>query len=165
MCLMVKSKFSLWNTHSASPVLALLHCILYCLAQTITARPGLNGAIVWPVVTPQCPGWLLWSPAQLSVGHYYKYWATLGGEVSVPRSFIVVHRSYRLDWVLELETKVMQMIPKISQSRRMPLLRSYGTGRLVSIVSYSRPSLTIIVLRTQFHVERPWGQRPFSIVS
>ena len=84
MCLMVKSKFSLWNTHSASPVLALLHCILDCLTQTITARPGLNGAIVWPVVTPQCPGWLLWSPAQLSVGHYYKYWATLGGEVSAP---------------------------------------------------------------------------------
>ena len=27
------------------------------------------------------------------------------------------------------------------------------------------PSLMIIALRTQFHVERPWGQRPFSIVS
>ena len=36
---------------------------------------------------------------------------------------------------------------------------------LVSIASYSRPSLMIIVSRTQFHVERPWGQRPFSIVS
>ena len=35
----------------------------------------------------------------------------------------------------------------------------------VSIVSYSRPSLMIIVSRTQFHVERPWGQRLFSIVS
>ena len=28
-----------------------------------------------------------------------------------------------------------------------------------------RPSLMIIALRTQFHVERPWGQCPFSIVS
>ena len=36
-------------------------------------------------------------------------------------------------------------------------------GGLVSIVSYSRPSLMIIASRTQFHVERPWGQRPFSI--
>ena len=35
----------------------------------------------------------------------------------------------------------------------------------VSIVSYSRPSLMIIASQTQFHVERPWGQRPFSIVS
>ena len=34
-----------------------------------------------------------------------------------------------------------------------------------SLVSYSRPSLVIIASRTQFHVERPWGQRPFSIVS
>ena len=29
----------------------------------------------------------------------------------------------------------------------------------------SRQSLMIIVLRTQFHVERPWGQRLFSLVS
>ena len=36
---------------------------------------------------------------------------------------------------------------------------------LVSIVSYSRPSLMIIASRTQFHVERPWGKRLFSIVS
>ena len=43
--------------------------------------------------------------------------------------------------------------------------RSYWMGGLVSIVSYSRPSLMIIASRTQFHVERPWGQRPFSIVS
>ena len=34
-----------------------------------------------------------------------------------------------------------------------------------SIVSYSHPSLIIIVSLTQFHVERPWGQCPFSIVS
>ena len=33
----------------------------------------------------------------------------------------------------------------------------------VSIVSYSSLSLMIIASRTQF--ERPWGQRPFSIVS
>ena len=33
------------------------------------------------------------------------------------------------------------------------------TGGLVSIVSYSRPSLMIIASQTQFHVERPWGQR------
>ena len=43
--------------------------------------------------------------------------------------------------------------------------KSKGTGGLVSIVSYSRPSLMIIALRTEFHIERPWGQRPFSIVS
>ena len=36
---------------------------------------------------------------------------------------------------------------------------------MVSIVSYSRPSLMIIASRTQFHVERPWGKRLFSIVS
>ena len=35
----------------------------------------------------------------------------------------------------------------------------------VSIVSYSSLSLMIIASWTQFHVERPWGQRPFSIVS
>ena len=34
----------------------------------------------------------------------------------------------------------------------------------MSIVSYSRLSLMIIASRTQFHVERPWGQRLFSIV-
>ena len=38
-------------------------------------------------------------------------------------------------------------------------------NRLISEVSYSRPSLMIIASRTQFHVERPWGQRQFSIVS
>ena len=43
--------------------------------------------------------------------------------------------------------------------------KSEGTGGLVSIVSYSGLSLMIIVLRTQFHIERLWGQRPFSIVS
>ena len=37
--------------------------------------------------------------------------------------------------------------------------------RLVSIVSYSRPSLMIIASVSQFHVYLPWGQRPFSIVS
>ena len=35
---------------------------------------------------------------------------------------------------------------------------------MVSIVSYSRPSLMINASRTQFHVYLPWGQRPFSIV-
>ena len=53
------------------------------------------------------------------------------------------------------------------------LLRHYAkrgvdpmeTGGLVSIVSYSRPSLMIIASRTQFNVVRPWGQGPFSIVS
>ena len=43
--------------------------------------------------------------------------------------------------------------------------KSKGAGGLVSIVSYSRLSLMIIASRTQFHVERPWGQRPFIIVS
>ena len=35
----------------------------------------------------------------------------------------------------------------------------------VSIVSYSCPSLMIIVSAFQFHVYLPWGQRPFRIVS
>ena len=48
---------------------------------------------------------------------------------------------------LELETKAIRRFAK------------------VSIVSYSRPTLMIIASQTQFHVERPWGQRPFSIVS
>ena len=37
---------------------------------------------------------------------------------------------------------------------------SWLKGHKVSIVSYSRPSLMIIASRTQFHVERPWGQCP-----
>ena len=44
-------------------------------------------------------------------------------------------------------------------------VRTILLGGLVSIVSYSRPSLMIIASRTQFHVERPWGKRRFSIVS
>ena len=36
---------------------------------------------------------------------------------------------------------------------------------LVSIVSYSCPSLMIIASGTQFHIYLLWGQRPFSIVS
>ena len=48
---------------------------------------------------------------------------------------------------LELETKAIRMFAK------------------VSIVSYSRPSLMIIALATQFPVYLPWGQRLFSIVS
>ena len=62
-----------------------------------------------------------------------------------------------------------------SLSRRNSVRSNGGGSRLVlqkvpsegsvSIVSYSRPSLMTFVSRTQFHVERPWGQRPFSIVS
>ena len=37
--------------------------------------------------------------------------------------------------------------------------------KLVNIVSYSCPYLMIIASRTQFHIERLWGQCPFSIVS
>ena len=48
---------------------------------------------------------------------------------------------------LELETKVIRRFAK------------------VSIVSYSRPSLMIIALASQFHVYLPWGHCPFSIVS
>ena len=48
---------------------------------------------------------------------------------------------------LELETKAIRRFAKIS------------------IVSYNRPSLMIIVSASQFHVYLPWGQRPFSIVS
>ena len=35
----------------------------------------------------------------------------------------------------------------------------------IKTLCYTGPSLIIIASRTQFHVERPWGQRPFSIVS
>ena len=48
---------------------------------------------------------------------------------------------------LELETKAIRRFAK------------------VSIVSYSRPSLMMIELASQFHVYLPWGQPPFSIVS
>ena len=43
--------------------------------------------------------------------------------------------------------------------------RSLGKGGLLSIVSYSCPSLMIIAPGTQFHVYLPWGQHLFSIVS
>ena len=48
---------------------------------------------------------------------------------------------------LELETKVKRRFEK------------------VSIVSYSRPSLMIITLASQFHIYLTWGQCLFSIVS
>ena len=43
--------------------------------------------------------------------------------------------------------------------------RSKGTGGLVNIVSYSLPSLMIIVSVSQFYVERPLAQRLFIIVA
>ena len=46
----------------------------------------------------------------------------------------------------------------------LPIQKAQETGGLVSIVFYSRPSLMITASRTQFHDERPWGQRLFSIV-
>ena len=46
--------------------------------------------------------------------------------------------------------------------------RNYHKGR-AAIRHYAkqpaRPSLLTFASRTQFHVEGPWGQRPFSIVS
>ena len=57
------------------------------------------------------------------------------------------HAIHQHTSTVELETKAIRRCAK------------------VSIVSYSRPSLMRIVSRTQFHVERPWGQHPFSIVS
>ena len=54
---------------------------------------------------------------------------------------------------------VLQTINRCTITEKAP------TSGLVSIVSYSRPSLMIIASRTQFHVERLWGQRMFSIVS
>ena len=47
---------------------------------------------------------------------------------------------------VELETKAIRRFAK------------------VSIVSYSRPSLMVIASSSQFHVNLPWGQHPFSIV-
>ena len=52
----------------------------------------------------------------------------------------------------------------ITASASKSSIRRFVMG-LVSIVSYSLPSLMMIASRTQFHIERPWGQRPFSIVS
>ena len=43
--------------------------------------------------------------------------------------------------------------------------KAIGRFAKVSIVSYNRPSLMIIVSASQFHVYLPWGQCPFSIVS
>ena len=56
---------------------------------------------------------------------------------------------------------VVQQVCEIGSATQ----KSKGTGGLVSIMSYRRPSLMIIASWTQFHVERPWDQRPFSIVS
>ena len=62
-------------------------------------------------------------------------------------SFFILSGCSNHKYILELETKAIRMFAK------------------VSIVSYSRPSLMIIVSASQFHVSLPWGQRPFSIVS
>ena len=85
-------------------------------------------------------------------------------------------RLVRVDQVLGLAQQPLQLavlgeqprlllLQRVDVVRRLLQDRGLGTGRLVSIVSYSRPSIMIIASRTQFHVERPWGQRPFSIVS
>ena len=66
-----------------------------------------------------------------------------------------------LHFVLSISTKYAEYK---TASYRYLVSKSKGTGGLVSIVSYSRPSLMIIASRTQFHIERPWGQRLFSIV-
>ena len=63
--------------------------------------------------------------------------------------------------VIELQTREDFTITEKAPTRAKVI----RDGHLVSKVSYSRPSVMIIALRTQFHVERPWGQRPFSIVS
>ena len=57
----------------------------------------------------------------------------------------------------------LQTIHRFSQSRRRPLLGLVG---LVSIVSYSHPSLVVInELAFQFHVCLLWGQCLFSMLS
>ena len=63
------------------------------------------------------------------------------------------------------KTLLRHYAKRVSQREIGSTTQLSGTGGLVSIVSYSRPSLMIIASWTQFHVERPWGQRPFSIVS
>ena len=60
----------------------------------------------------------------------------------------------------------LQTINRFLQSQRLLIESAYNAKQaLISIVYYSRLSLVIIASRTQFHVERPWCQRPFSIVS
>ena len=72
---------------------------------------------------------------------------TVGTNVELVNSIGVTCTHNIFGLKLELETKAIRWFPK------------------VSIVSYSRPSLMIIVSATQFHVNLRWGQRLFSIVS
>ena len=91
--------------------------------------------------------------AQLDVGNPANF-SRLGGQLwGRSQGTLDTDKTYQkyqisvVDYKLELETNV---------------IRRFG---LVSIVSYSCPSLMIISSASQFHVYLPWGQRPFSIVS
>ena len=64
------------------------------------------------------------------------------------------------DQVTTADTGELQTISWLTAPRR-----SYGTGGLVSIVSYRSLSHVIILSASQFHIYLPWGQYPFSIVS
>ena len=58
-----------------------------------------------------------------------------------------------------------QLVLCSAPSVPQPVFTITEKGGLVSIVSYSRPSLMIIALGTQFYVYLLWGQRLFSRVS
>ena len=56
------------------------------------------------------------------------------------------------------------LTPRSLNVKLGPRRKGQGMGSLIRILSYSRPSLMIIASHTQFHIERPWGQHPFSVL-
>ena len=89
----------------------------------------------------------------------------------------------RTHWLLELQTKVLKdftIITEKARTRAFSWLKAATTAFTFKtlIRHYAKQALTPrslnVILgprrkghkgRTLFHVERPWGQRPFSIVS
>ena len=89
------------------------------------------------------------------------------------------HRTWSADWLLSKWLSINQTNTRMltnqgphttQHSVSNISTRAWNEGYpkvrgLISIVSYSRPSLKIIVSASQFHVYLPWNQCPFSIVS
>ena len=82
---------------------------------------------------------------------------TAAGALGCCEAVVRTHRGHLEDSSTGFETKEMVEASASKRSiRRFVITEKAPT---------SRPSLMIIGLRTQFHVGRPWGQHPFSIVS
>ena len=84
------------------------------------------------------------------------------GRVRVPGCGVLRPGSYsagalETHYEVVLETKVIRMFPKISQSRRRPLVTFKTLLRHYAKRAMGHPSLMIIALGTQFHVYLPWG--------